>query len=52
MTVFNSHVIDPLHNAAKINDNSVGSDHKLKGVKIMCLNIDSLLSICMKTNYL
>ena len=43
MRVFNAHVIDPLHNAAKIDDDSVGSDHKLKGVKIMCLDIDSLL---------
>ena len=42
--VFNLRVIDPLHNAAKI-DNSVGSDHKLKGVKIMCLDIDSLLKV-------
>ena len=33
-------MIDPLHNA---DDNSVGSGRKLKGVKIMCLNIDSLL---------
>ena len=36
-------MIDPLHNAAKIDDNSVGSDRKLKVVKIMCLYIDSLL---------
>ena len=47
--VFNSHVIDTLHNAAKIDDNSVGSYHKLKGVKIMCLNIDSLLKHLDKT---
>ena len=35
-------MIDPLRNAAKIDDNSAGSDRKLKDVKIMCLNIDSL----------
>ena len=40
---FNSHVIDPIHNTTKISGNSAGSDRKLKGVKIMCLNIDSLL---------
>ena len=36
-------MIDTLHNAAKIDDDFVGSHHKLKGVKIMCLNVDSLL---------